>query len=478
MMLYLTLPTAQAHLTRHMKNVQRVGLSSIIISICLLASSSFAQSPPTVAAAPTGKTPIIIIPGLTGSDLINSKTGEEVWFRARRAKDDDIRLPISPNLSRNRDNLTVKDIIRKVEFFKVLPEIEVYERLIDGLQTRGGYREVSWNTATRNDSQDTFYVFPYDWRRDNVENAQLLVKKIEALKRRLGKPNLKFNIVAHSMGGLLARYAAMYGKADLPSGVPRPTWAGAINFDKIFLLGTPNEGSISSLNALLNGFSYVGGGLNLPFIQDISRFDAFTIPSLYQLLPHDGTLLAYDENLKPVTIDLYDPAEWEKYGWSIWQDDNFTKKFDASEQRNARPFFNAVLARAKRFQAALNAGANAKTSVSFYLMGGDCKPTPAGVLMLRDEKKNRWDTRFKADGFTRSNGDKIKDTEVEPLLLSPGDSVVTKSSLIGENRKVGSNVVTPVGAEIYQCVTHNKLVTNPEVQDKLFAYLNAVPVRP
>src|SRR5688572_24837030 len=285
-----------------MKNDSRVSFLAIFLCVLLLATASMSQAPtptPTAPAPPSGKTPIIIIPGLTGSNLVNSKTGEEVWFKARRAKDDDIRLPISPNLSRNRDNLTVKDIIRKVEFFKVLPEIEVYERLIDALQTRGGYREANWTTATRKDAEDTFYVFPYDWRRDNVENAQLLIRRIEALKRRLGKPGMKFNVIAHSMGGLLARYAAMYGSADLGSGTPQPTWAGARHFDKIFLLGTPNEGSITALNALLNGFSYIGGGLNLTFIQDISRFDAFTIPAIYQLLPHDGTVLAYDDSLTP-----------------------------------------------------------------------------------------------------------------------------------------------------------------------------------
>jgi pimeloyl-ACP methyl ester carboxylesterase len=460
-----------------MNKESRVRFLSISLCVLLSAIAAFGQTPtaPAAPAVPSGKAPIIIIPGMTGSDLVNSKTGEEVWFKAKRAKDDDLRLPISPDLSRNRDNLTVRDIIRKVEFFKVLPEIEVYERLIDGLQTRGGYREAKWNTATRNDAQDTFYVFPYDWRRDNVENAQLLVRKIETLKRRLGKPNLKFNVVAHSMGGLIARYAAMYGGADLPTGAPQPTWAGARIFDKIFLLGTPNGGSIMSLDALLNGFSYVGGGLNLPFIQDISRFDAFTIPSIYQLLPHDGVLLAYDENLKPIEIDIYDPAEWEKYNWAVWQDDDFTKKFNASEQANARPFFVAALARAKRFQAALDANSSAQPPVSFYLIGGDCKPTPAGMLLFRDEKKNRWETRFKADGFTRSNGEKVKDTEVEPLLLSLGDSVVTKSSLMGENPKYGSKPVVPVNAEIYQCVGHNKLVTSPEVQDKLFAFLHTAP---
>ena len=284
----------------------------------VLASIAHAQDTQITEVAPKGKNPVIIIPGLTGSELVNSKTGEIVWFKTQRAKDDDIRLPISANLARNRDNLVVGDIIRTIKLVKFLPESEIYERLIDALITRGGYTEASWTRPKKSDYQDTFYVFPYDWRRDNVENARLLMQKIATLKRKLGKPNLKFDIIAHSMGGLIARYAAMYGNADLSPGKPKPTWAGARNFDKIFLLGTPNEGSILSLNGLLNGFSYIGGGLNLPFIQNINRFDVFTIPAIYELLPHDGTLMAYDENLKPLTIDLYDVKTWEKYGWTIW----------------------------------------------------------------------------------------------------------------------------------------------------------------
>ena len=85
----------------------------IAFVLCLFAGSMAAQAP-----AETGKAPLIIIPGLTGSALVNSKTGEEVWFKTRRSKDDDIRLPISPNLARNRDNLVAKDIIRSVKFLK------------------------------------------------------------------------------------------------------------------------------------------------------------------------------------------------------------------------------------------------------------------------------------------------------------------------------------------------------------------------
>lgn len=427
---------------------------------------------PPRPAASTGKAPIIIIPGLTGSELENTRTGEHVWFRKGRAKDDDLRLPISPNIARNRDNLVAGDIIRSVQFLKILPETEIYERLIAALETRGGYREAKWNTANPNDAKDTFYVFPYDWRRDNVENARLLITRIEALKRRIRNPNLKFNVIAHSMGGLIARYAAMYGNADLPTGQPRPTWAGARNFNKIFLLGTPNEGSVQSIDALLNGFSYFGGGLNLPFIQNISRFDIFTIPSIYEMLPHDGSLLAYDENLKPIVVDVYDPATWDKYGWSIWRDTAFAKKFTPAEQRDARPFFLAVLARAKRFQAALDANTIEKVPVEFYLMGADCKDTQNALLLLKDKKDN-WETHFKPAGFTASTGEKISADQLKGLLLAVGDGVVTKRSLTVETGIAASRrPVLPAASEIFQCEDHNRLVTNPEIQDRLFTLLN------
>ena len=117
----------------------------------------------------------------------------------------------------------------------------------------------------------------------------LLLKKLDELRANLKNPKLKFNIVAHSMGGLIARYAAMYGKADLTARNARPTWKGANYFNNISLIATPNGGSLSAFNSLLNGFSLFGGGkLNLPFVQNLSKYDLFTIPSIYQLLPHDG----------------------------------------------------------------------------------------------------------------------------------------------------------------------------------------------
>jgi pimeloyl-ACP methyl ester carboxylesterase len=420
-----------------------------------------------------GKPPIIIIPGLAGTELVNTKSEEVVWFKAGRSKDDDLRLPISPNLARNRDSLVPKDIIKSIQIIKFLPQIEIYERLIDALEKRGGYKEGKWDAPEKDGFEDTYYVFAYDWRRDNVENARLLIRKINALKLKLKKPNLKFNVIAHSMGGLLARYAAMYGNADLPRGKPRPTWVGARHLDKIFLLGTPNEGSVQALDTLLNGFSYFGGGFNLPFIQNLSRFDTFTIPSIYQLLPHDKTFQALDENLQPMEIDIYNPKTWDKYDWSIFEDSDFSKQFSETEQRQAKAYFAAALTRARRFQEALNANNSQRVPVSFFVMGADCKETQNSIVLYRDPKKNRWQTLFKASSFERENGEKVTAEEVKKVMFEMGDGVVTKRSLkvetiIKNNLK---KFVLPMKSELFICETHNRLATNAEIKEILFALI-------
>ena len=430
------------------------------------------------AAAPivTGKRPIIIIPGLTGSELINRRTGETVWFKTSRSKVDDLRLPISPNLVQNRDDLIAGDIIRGFKVGRFLPEVEIYEKLITAMQARG-YREANWETAGVDEAQDTFFIFPYDWRRDNVENARLLIRRIELFKSRIKKPTLKFNVMAHSMGGLIARYAAMYGNRDIPEGRLSPDWQGGRHFDRIFLLGTPNEGSTDALSTLLNGFSYVGGPVNLPFVRDLNRFDVFTIPSIYQLLPHEKSVRAYDENLEPLDIDIYAPETWEKYNWGIWRDEKYRRNFTASDQRYVRPYFETVLARAKRFQEALNANRRPVIPVRFYLIGAECKDTRSGFLLLYNDKKDRWSTIFKPESFTRSNGEKVSADQLKPLLITPGDSVVPKSSLMMTAViAAGRPLALPVTSELFQCELHSKLVTNIEIQDRLFLLLNEAEV--
>jgi Predicted acetyltransferases and hydrolases with the alpha/beta hydrolase fold len=433
-----------------------------------------------------GKNPVIVIPGLTGSELVSTKNGAVVWFNVRRSRTDDLSLPISPNIAANHDSLVPRDILRSVKI-GILPKTDAYEGLLTALETRGGYKEGKWDNPPINGYQDTVYVFPYDWRRDNVENARLLIRRIETLKRRLKRPNLKFDVIAHSMGGLIARYAAMYGDADLPVGTrkPRPTWAGARNFDKIVLLGTPNEGSVMALNSLLNGFSLFGIQINLPFIQNLSKFDLFTIPSGYQLLPFDGTLKVYDEDLKPLKLDLYNPETWSEYGWDVIDDKQFVKKFSAAEQKNAKAYFVAVLDRAKRFQDSLNAVPSVASPTSISVMGAECRDTLDGVVVFQDAKSGKWKTIFKPEAFTTSSGKKVTADEVRSVMYTPGDGVVAKSSLTTSSLSLVSeikDILFPVPTT-FVCEDHNRLPASPEIQNDILALLtgikpaNAAPVK-
>ena len=438
-------------------------------------AQTIAQGPPT---GQKGKPPVIIIPGLIGSELVNKETDEVVWFDLQRSKTDDLRLPISADLDKNRDNLVPRDILRNIKYLKFLPETEIYQKLASSLEIPGDYTEGKWDAPGENGFQDTYYVFPYDWRRDNVENARILNRRMAELKAKLKRPDLKFNIVAHSMGGLIARYAAMYGDTDALNGTrrPVPTWAGAAHINKIFLVGTPNEGSISSLNALVKGYALGGGGINIPFIQSLSKYDMFTLPAIFQLLPHSGTIRAFDENLKPLKIDVYNPATWEKYGWAVYDDEKFSKEFTVEEQAQAKAYFRAVLHRARRFHEALDSKINAKSAISIYLLGSECKPTLDGMVIYRDEKF-RWRTLFDGDEFKRSDGTKVSGKTVKELLFAKGDGVVTQRSFLtltlpgAKTRNGDYRTALPARGISFACGVHNELLSNGEVQNRLFADL-------
>jgi len=270
-------------------------LICFLIAIFVFAPyETFAQKEPDLAKIfadaknKTGKRPIIFIPGILGSELVNEETGEKVWFSLKRSQVDDLRLPIALNLLLSGDNLIPKDIVRKLDL-PIVRDIEIYQKIVDSLENYGGYTEASWDDPPEN-LDDNFFVFPYDWRRDNVEAAHALIEKIEQLKKKSNRPNLKFNILAHSMGGLITRYAEMYGKADLPrgKGVPKPNWKGRRHFNRIFLFGTPNLGTAGALKTILEGYGIVQG-VNLPFVQDLKPIEVITMPSIFQLLPHQNT---------------------------------------------------------------------------------------------------------------------------------------------------------------------------------------------
>ena len=439
-------------------------LTRISILLVALSISYFAQ----------GNNPIILIPGLSGSELKHKKTGEIVWFKALKSKTEDLRLPISADLAKMHDGLIPGDILRKLKI-GIFPVTDVYDGFIKAMELRGGYHEESWEKPSETGYENSLYVFSYDWRLDNVENARLLIKSVESLKLKLKKPNLKFDIVAHSMGGIISRYAAMYGDADLPAAgrQPVPTWAGAKHFDKIILMGTPNEGSVLSLSSLLNGFAVGRLRIDLPFVQDTSKFMVFTIPSAYQLLPAPGTLRVFDDKLEPKTINIYDPKVWSKYGWNVIDDKGFADEFSSDERKAAPAYFASVLDRAKRLHEALATKPGKTGGISFFVLGSDCKTALDSIVVYHDNDKDKWKTLFTPKGFTRADGVKITADELKKIMISPGDGIVTRRSLDAatQSETAGLESIFKSGSSKLICEEHNKLAANDKIQDYVLSVL-------
>jgi pimeloyl-ACP methyl ester carboxylesterase len=443
------------------------------------------------ARSRTGKRPLIVIPGVLGSQLVNYETGEIVWPSAFRSSDDGLSLPLSPDLSASRDNLVARKIVDTLRLSRLVPEVYIYHDLLEALKSYGGYKEGDWSNPGPDGDHDTFYVLPYDWRRDNVETARDFVRRLESLKLKLKRPDLRFNVVAHSMGGLVARYAARYGDADLPPDnvSPKPTWAGAIHINKIIMFGTPNEGSADAFSTLLDGYSVTEGlRRRIRLLNKLSREDAFSAPSLFQLLPHASSARFLDENLQPLQVDLYDPAAWRRYGWAAVNDPDFRRRyvegkvfgdyapFRGGSLAELDAYFEAVLHRARRFHEALDAVEEGESPVPLFAFGGDCEETLNAPVILRDEKRQRWITLTSPRSFRTSTNRRVTSKETTLAMFVPGDGRVTRRSLLAEDlagsrRSALYNTALPIIYAVFACDRHGDIQNNKILQDNALTAL-------
>ena len=217
------------------------------------------------------------------------------------------------------------------------------------------------------------------------------------------------------------------------------------------------------------------GRIDLPFVQESSKFLVFTIPAAYELLPAPGTLRAFDEKLEPMYIDIYDPKTWTKYGWNPIDDKEFPDQFSVAERKVAPEYFAAMLDRARRWHEALAATSGDTGGVSFYLVGSECRTAPDAIVIYRDADTSKWKTAFRPSGFRRADGTRITDDEMKKLMLAPGDGIVTKRSLAGatESANTGGKPVITSSADKFFCEGHNKLASNDQIQNYVIGVLKS-----
>ncbi len=215
---------------------------------------------------------VVLIPGVMGSVL--QKDDKDLWIPSQVAFSGLTSLGGSSlqQLKLEEDDPNVDDLGDGIQATRLI----VLPRLIAGLSKTDGYSVLSRlitdnfqviKANGNNDKPANFFEFPYDWRRDNRVAARklknLIDQRLPQWRNHTGIKDARVIILAHSMGGLVARYylEVLEGWQDCRA---------------LVTFGTPYRGSTLAVNYLANGYKQ-------SFLELTEVVRSFT--SVYQLMP-------------------------------------------------------------------------------------------------------------------------------------------------------------------------------------------------
>lgn len=216
---------------------------------------------------------VVVIPGIQGSRL--ARDGTPIWdvsagafWRGLTTLGASIKsLELPPDIGDDDapDGVEPVGLMPDLHGLPGLgPIVRGYTGLVEWLK-----RDVGLRAATPA-SPGNLVDFPYDWRLSNRNSAKRLAETVTrelSRWRRDGHRDAKIVLLAHSMGGLVARYyLEVLGGAEVAR--------------SLVTFGTPHRGAANAVINLVNGVR-VGFG---PVKIDVSALGR-SLPSAYQLLP-------------------------------------------------------------------------------------------------------------------------------------------------------------------------------------------------
>ncbi len=437
-------------------------LRTILMLLALLLAGCASRQGPDLealyaraASSPT-QPPVIVIPGLMGSRLIDRRTGEERWpgSLSTMAFSDYARLArIGPAWEAD-DGIVAGPLIR--EFGRY----DIYGQLLGTLEGAGRFAPGEPGQPPTNGGRRRYYTLAYDWRQPNIVAVRQLHALIDQIRRDFDDPDLRVDIIAHSNGGLIANYYLRYGPEDvLESPDPTPWAEGGKRVRRVAMLGTPNLGSVASLRRLQQGFRF---GLRTVPIEALASFS-----TVFETLPHPHTQVVHDRQGRPLPLDLYDPAIWRDNRWSVFSPEVGARVQaawgDGAEGRLVlsvlQANFERNLRRARHFNEAL-ARPFPNRGLRIAAFGGDCERTLSGAVL--ETLGDRAVLAFEP-GEVKAP---VEGVDYEGLMRAAGDGLVTR-----ESQDAGAHAFVPLRQTFFLCENHGRLLANQYFQNNLLNFL-------
>lgn len=393
------------------------------------------------------RNPVIVVHGLLGAKLRDDTTGKEFWgtFSPAAQTWKEMHMFAHPmgigrklsELTNGTSAYTMLDHAN-IQLMGFSFSVSGYSELIELLQKCGYYSDAKPLPPGKNFFSQFFFY--YDWRRDIPENAarfhRFILEKRAYIQQRyrelygLSDYDVKFDIVAHSMGGLLSRYYLRYGGQDLPAdGVSLPylDWSGSRYVDKLMVIGTPNAGYLDTILEMTRGLQLAPGASVYPPAL------IGTFPSLYQMLPHpEFRPVVWEDDPGGPAPDIFDPGLWRDMKWSLADPGQdavlqilLPEVRSAEERRRIALDHQAkCLRRARQFTRALSIPASHPDNVMPILFAGDA------VATVRELKINRQTGKLTVSRYDAGDGkilsssaryDRLSSEVWQPFIDSPID---------------------------------------------------------
>ena len=399
--------------------------------------------------------PVIVIPGLMGSTLVDARSGEERWPGPLS------RLAFSDHaqLARRAPEWESDEALRPGALIRELGGVDIYGQLLGALEGAGRFVPGAPGQPP-GDAPRRYYTLAYDWRQPNIVAVRQLHALIDRLRADFDDPDLRVDIIAHSNGGLIANYYLRYGPVDvLEQAEPQPWTEGSRRVRRVAMLGTPNLGSVASLKRLQRGFRF---GLRTVPIEALASF-----ATVFETLPHPDVPVVFDREGQPLPIDLHDPHLWRDNRWSVFAPDVEARVLEAAGDAAAgrialavlRADFERNLRRGKRFAEALSRPLP-RAGLRIAAFGGDCERTAAGAVL---ETVDGLAVLAFEPGEVR---EPVAGVDYDALLWAPGDGLVTRAS-----QDASGLGFVPLRQTFFLCENHGRLLANRYFQNNLLNFL-------